>query len=89
MHQKQPVANVAVSRFSLPVIFSATEELVSEFVSDIDLFGFSRCAQEGEKKIKDKTLTIIPSTGVNVSIVRLLIPGAIWCKLEQIYGQSW
>ena len=70
---------MAVSRFSLPVIFSATEGevLVSEFVSDIDLFGFSRCAQEGEKKMNDNTLNTIPSKGVNVSIVRLLIPWAI------------
>ena len=72
VHQKQPVPNVAVSRFSFPVIFSATValELVKEFVSAIDLFGFSRCAQEGEKNAKHTDTVIKPRNGDSVSNFR-------------------
>ena len=72
VHQKQPVPNVAVSRFSLPVIFSATVAFgfVIEFVNAIDLFGFSRCAQEGEKYANDTRTVITPKTGDSVSNFR-------------------
>ena len=64
--------NVAVSRFSLPVIFSATVAfgLLNEFVNDIDLFGFSRCAQEGEKNGSDIRTVITPKMGDSVSNFR-------------------
>jgi hypothetical protein len=57
------------------VIFSATVEFVfvKEFVNAIDLLGFSRCAQEGEKKANDKKIEMKPKTGVIVSNFRLYI----------------
>ena len=54
VHQKQPVPKVAVSRLPEPVILPAADVLLSECVNDIVLFGFSPCAQEGEKKVKNE-----------------------------------
>ena len=56
MHQKQPVPKVAVSKLSDPVNLPAgeLELLFSDGANDIDLFGFSRCAQEGEKNVKNE-----------------------------------
>lgn len=52
---------------------SAAEEFeaVNEFVKDIDLLGFSRCAQDGEKNANDKDTASKPKNEVMVSNVRL------------------
>jgi len=44
---------------------------VSELVKDIDLLGFSRCAQDGEKNANENDMATKPNNGVIVSNVRL------------------
>ena len=73
VHQKHPVPNVAVSTGALPVTLSVVVELelVRELVSDIVLFGFSRCAQDGEKNANESDAASRPNKEEKVSNVRL------------------